>query len=45
MRVYFVMRPFLYAIEGGFQARERAVELRAEMTKLVGAAAGATERS
>ena len=42
MRVYFVMRPFL---EGGFQARERAVELKAEMTKLVGAAAGAKERS
>ena len=36
VRVYFVMKPCLCSRGGELQARERAVELRAEITKLVG---------
>ena len=38
------MRPFLCSRGGGFQAKERAVELTAEMIKFVGGAVGAKER-
>ena len=40
-----MMRPFLCSIGGGFQTKERAVELTAEMTKFVGGAVGAKKRS
>ena len=40
-----MMRPFLCSIGGGFQTKERAVELTAEMTKFVGGTVGAIKRS
>ena len=40
-----MMRPCLCSIGGGFQAKERAVELTEEMTKFVGGAVGAKEIS